>query len=210
MINYKIKIQDNFLKLKDFNALNSLEFSPASENGVSYFTCRIDKNKNFINGENSSVIKEIFEGYNDSLLKILEEMNEDKLSLYDYSMISVARTGKNFKFPIHDDTPEKLLSGVIYLDPDQNSGTNFFDNKNPTIKEKIDWKKNRAVFFSREERKTWHSFEGHSSGERKVLIYNLCTRKLKKVFNVENKNYFYGMLRYKLNPYIFKLFKRVI
>ena len=98
MINYKIKILDNFLQLKDFDALNKLEFPPAPENGVSYFTCRIDKNKNFINGENSSIIKEVFESYNDSLLKILQEMNADKLSLFDYSMISVARTGKNFKF----------------------------------------------------------------------------------------------------------------
>ena len=82
--------------------------------------------------------------------------------------------------------------------------------QNPDTKKSVTWKKNRAVFFSREERKTWHSFEGHEGGERRVLVYNLCTKQLKKVFNIEKKNYLYGMLRYKLNPYIFKIFKRVI
>ena len=33
----------------------------------------------------------------------------------------------------------------------------------------IEWKKNRAVFFSRIERETWHAYEGNNQEERKVL-----------------------------------------
>tara|TARA_X000000950_G_scaffold237801_1_gene289573 strand:- start:1841 stop:2473 length:633 start_codon:yes stop_codon:yes gene_type:complete len=210
-MNYKIKTIDNFLEKKDLESLNSLKFNPIVDNGVSYYQCLIDKNNNFINSENENkIINNIFEKYNDILLKILKELNLEKLDLYDYSMISLARTGKDFKFPIHDDTPEKILSGVIYLNPEINSGTNFYDGKHSATKKSVEWKKNRAVFFSREERKTWHSFEGHEAGERRVLVYNLCTKQLKKVFHIEKKNYLYGMLRYKLNPYIFKIFKSVI
>ena len=169
----------------------------------------IDKNNNFINSENENkIINNIFEKYNKILLKILKEINPEKLDLYDYSMISLARTGKDFKFPIHDDTPEKILSGVIYLNPEINSGTNFYDGKNSAMKkyrmEKI------GQFFSREERKK-HGI--HSKGMKPVneeFSFIICALQLKKVFHIEKKNYFYGMLRYKLNPYIFKIFKRVI
>ena len=40
--------------------------------------------------------------------------------------------------------------------------------------------KNRAVFFSRKERETWHSYEGDRKSERIALVYNLMTSKLKK------------------------------
>ncbi len=210
-MNYKIKTIDNFLSSEDLENLNSLKFEPIANNSVSNYQCLIHKKDNFINSENKNkVINNIFEKYNNVLLEILKELNYEKLRLYDYSMISLVRTGKDFKFPIHDDTPDKILSGVIYLNPEINSGTNFYNEKNPATKKSVTWKKNRAVFFSREERKTWHSFEGHEGGERRVLVYNLCTKQLKKVFNIEKKNYLYGMLRYKLNPYIFKIFKRVI
>ena len=41
----------------------------------------------------------------------------------------------------------------------------------------IEWKQNRAVFFSRNERETWHSYEGDGSSNRIALVYNLMTKK---------------------------------
>ena len=49
--------------------------------------------------------------------------------MYDYSEFQIVETGANFVFPIHDDTPNKLLSGVVYLKPEYNSGTIFYENK---------------------------------------------------------------------------------
>ena len=60
----------------------------------------------------------------------------------------IIKSGKNYKFPIHDDTPNKLLSGVIYLYPEKNTGTLFYSDKKGSEKEIIDWKPNRAVFFT--------------------------------------------------------------
>ena len=119
-------------------------------------------------------------------------------------------TSKNSKFPIHDDTPNKLLSGVIYLSPENNSGTIFYNNKKGQNKTEIDWKLNRAVFFSRKERETWHSYEGDKKNDRLALVYNLMTTKIKKVFQIENKNYFIGNLRWKLSPHIYKYLKIII
>jgi len=31
--------------------------------------------------------------------------------------------------------------------------------------------------------------------------------KLKEVYKIEKRNYFIGMLRYKINPYVFKYFR---
>ena len=39
------------------------------------------------------------------------------------SQFHIIETGSDYKYPIHDDTPNKLLSGVIYLRPKKNSGT---------------------------------------------------------------------------------------
>ena len=70
--------------------------------------------------------------------------------------------------------------------------------------------KNRAVFFSRKERETWHSYEGDGKSDRIALIYNLMTNNIRDVYKVEKKNYFLGNFRYKINPYIFEYFKTTI
>ena len=130
--------------------------------------------------------------------------------IYDYSDFNIIQTGKNYKFPIHDDTPNKLLSGVIYLYPKKNSGTIFYSNKKGDEKKNVEWIQNRAVFFSRIEKKTWHSFEGDGISNRIALVYNLMTYKIKEVYKIEKKNYYTGLLRWKINPYLYNFFKTTI
>ena len=74
----------------------------------------------------------------------------------------------------------------------------------------VDWKVNRAVFFSRIEKETWHSYKGDGKSNRIALVYNLMTNKIKEVYNIEQKSYLLGQLRYKLNPYIYRFFKFTI
>ena len=141
---------------------------------------------------------------------ILKEINKDKAELYDYSDFTIIVTEKDSKFPIHDDTPNKLLSGVIYLSPKKNNGTSFYADKQGTNKTHAEWKTNRGVFFSRKERNTWHSYEGDGINNRVVLVYNLMTYKIKKVYDIEKKNFFLGNLRWKINPYLHEYFKFII
>ena len=42
----------------------------------------------------------------------------------------------------------------------------------------------------------------------KIKVYpNLMTNRIKDVYKIENKNYFIGFLRYKINPVLYKYFK---
>ena len=49
----------------------------------------------------------------------------------------------------------------------------------------VGWKINRAVFFSRVERETWHSYKGDGQSNRIVLVYNLMTNRIKDVYKAE-------------------------
>ena len=128
-----------------------------------------------------------------------------------YSDFSIIVTHKNYQFPFHDDTPNKILSGVVYLYPKKNNGTIFSNDKKKSLDNTIvEWKQNRAVFFSRKERETWHTYKGDGINNRVVLVYNLCTKRLKDVYKIEKKNYMWGSLRYKINPYLFRFFRFII
>ena len=208
---YNLKIIENFFDKNDFLALKGINFENSKDHEMRAFHNQIDKNNNIIqNTFDKDFLKNLHLKYHQKAINILRELNPEKVDLYDHSIFSIVKTGKNYKFPIQDDTPDKLLSGVIYLEPEENSGTIFYSNKNGDSKKTIPWKQNCGVFFSRKERETWHSYEGNKQSERIVLVYNLQTKQLKKVFEIEKKSYFYGMLRWKLNPTIFKYFKTLI
>ena len=206
-----IKIIDNFLKKEDLEKLNSLALSSIKDNEIKVFHNSIDQNKNIKNSCISvEALEQLQKNYHDQAIDILRELNPKKLDLYDYSEFHIIVTGKNYKFPIHDDTPNKLLSGVIYLKPNKNNVTIFYSNKKGDDKQEIEWKINRAVFFSRSEKNTWHSYEGDGVSDRIALVYNLMTNKIKDVYKIEKKSFLFGQLRYKLNPVLYKYFKFTI
>ena len=209
-INYDIKVIDNFLDKDDYNELCKLKFDINFENEFKVYHNEINDNQIICSSIDENLLKKIHKKYFSKAIKILEELNPKKIHLYDYSDFTIIITKKNSKFPIHDDTPNKLLSGVIYLYPEKNSGTSFYSDKKGSEKKTIEWKANRAVFFSRKERETWHSYEGDGLNNRIALVYNLMTKRIKEVYKAENKNYLFGNFRFKINPYLFKFFKKNI
>ena len=206
-----LRVIDNFLEKKDFDDITSIQLKKISRNDIHVYHNSIDKNYN-TKAEciNPELLKRLQKNYHDKAFNLLKELSPFKAELYDYSEFHIIETGADYQFPIHDDTPNKLLSGVIYLRPEENSGTVFYDNKKGDGKKLIDWKMNRAVFFSRIERKTWHSYKGDGKSNRIALVYNLMTNRIKEVYKIEKKSYFLGHLRYKLNPYIYRFFKFTI
>tara|TARA_B100001093_G_C26736999_1_gene974891 strand:- start:138 stop:779 length:642 start_codon:yes stop_codon:yes gene_type:complete len=213
MLNYKIKKIDNFLSNQDFKDLSEIS-AKIKENDKKDFDIyhnEVDSNGRVIKSTiNEDLLLRINKNYFLKAMKILKELYPEKTQLYDYSDFTIIISKKNSKFPIHDDTPNKLLSGVIYLAPENNSGTFFYSDKKGSDKTNVEWKSNRAVFFSRKERETWHSYQGDGLNDRVVLVYNLMTNRIKEVYKIEKKNYFFGNLRFKLNPYIFRYFKNTI
>ena len=206
----KLKIVDNFLSKNDLEALQNLNINKNIDKEFNIFHNEINNNGIIKSCINKSLLETLHKNYHSLALDLLNEINPEKTRLYDYSDFTIIVTNKNSKFPIHDDTPNKLLSGVIYLSPKKNNGTFFYSNKNGKNKLQTDWKPNRGVFFSRKERETWHSYEGDKINHRIVLVYNLMTYRIKEVYKIEKKSYFFGNLRWKVNPYLFRYFKAYI
>lgn len=63
-----------------------------------------------------------------------------------------------FDYPIHDESPRKILSLVTYLLPAiGGTGTILYDVNKETPTE-VEWKQNRALLFAGMIGKTWHSY----------------------------------------------------
>ena len=205
------KIIDDFLKLEHFNYLVNLKLKIIKKGEI-----RIYNNKYFKDGKSegscldSNFIKNLHNTYHKQLMDLLRNLYPEKSKLWDYSEFHIIETGAEYKYNIHRDSPYKLLSGVIYLSPSINKGTILYSNKegkNPKI---IEWKKNRALFFSRNEKNSFHSYEGDEISTRRTLVYNLMTTNLREVCKIEKINYKWIKLREALNPYIYKYFKKLL
>ena len=209
-LKYKTKVIDNFLKKEDFDDLCGLNLEHNFEDEFKVYHNEINNNQIINSTIDDDLLRKIHDNYFSKAMDILKEICPEKMSLYDYSDFTIIITKKDSKFPIHDDTPNKLLSGVIYLYPEKNSGTIFYSDKKGSDKTTVEWKPNRAVFFSRKEKETWHSYEGDGINQRVALVYNLMTNKIKEVYKIENRNYLIGNFRFKINRYLFKYFKNTI
>lgn len=158
-----------------------------------------------------AVILGLHDRYHARSMDWLRHLAPKKVPLFEYADYELVITGKDCKFRIHDDSWDKLLSIVVYLAPEKNTGTIVYDNmegRNPTV---IEWKQNRALVFARREGQTWHAYKGDGINNRLALIYNLMTSNRRGVYRAEGTNYSLARARKHLGK-IGKLFgqKRVL
>ena len=207
-----LKIIKNFFDIDDLRLIRSLNLNKkvADKELIVYHNKITKEGQVKSDLFNSETLKSFQKKYHPVALGILKELCPEKVDLYEYSEFHLVETGKNFQFPIHDDIPNKLLSGVIYIKPEKNSGTVFYETKSGKGKKIIEWEVNKAIFFSRVERKTWHSYSGDGKSNRITIVYNLMTDDIKRVFAVEKTNSILGKFRNFINPHLFKLFKITI
>ena len=62
----------------------------------------------------------------------------------------------------------------------------YEENKKDSID--LEWKPNRALFFSRN-KNTFHSYKSNGISERITLIYNLMTTNVKEVCKIDGDSY---------------------
>ena len=181
IFNTEVEIIDNFLSKKDFDELDNLKLDyKSSDKTLKIFPNRINSKFEVVESSiDHSIIKKLQKNYHEKTLTILKKLSPQKVELYDYSEFTIISTHKDYKFPIHDDVSNKLLSGIIYIKPEKNLGTFFFSTEKGEDKKIIDWKQNRGVFFSRKEKESWHAYQGDGVSERIVLVYNLNTYRIK-------------------------------
>ena len=206
----KLEIIENFLSKEDLSELQSINLQKTNYKQMNVYVNKIKDNLVSGKGINEDSVKRLNKNYHSKAISILNKLYPEKAKLYEYSEFGITDTGPDYEFPIHNDTPNKLLSGVIYISPLENVGTKFYSDKKGRNERYVDWKINRAVFFSRDENKSWHSFNGDKTQVRRVLIYNLMTTNVKGVCKIENVNYFIVRLKHIINPYLYKYFKFVI
>ena len=202
---HKAEVIDNFLNKEDFKELSTLTLEDVKDNEKKVYHNRIYKDGTVESGcIKDESIKRLHKNYHSIAIKILAKYAPQKIELYHYSDFHIVKAGSNFSFPIHSDTHNKLLSGVIYLVPENNMGTTLYsaDKKKSKI---IEWKQNRALFFSRTDN-TPHSYSSDSISDRITLIYNLMTLDIKGVCKAEKTFYPYVYFKLKLNRYLLKYF----
>ena len=107
------------------------------------------------------------------LFNLLNVLAKDRIPMAKWIELNLVWTGKNYKFKIHEDSPNKLLSVVVYLAPKVNIGTILYSDEKGSDKTVIEWVQNRALIFARKDGITWHSYEGDGISTRFALVLNV-------------------------------------
>ena len=79
------------------------------------------------------------------------------------------------RYNLHLDTPQKMITSVVYLSPEQNTGTLFYENGKGEGEYEDPWKVNCGYIFCRSEN-SWHTYENKQDNIRWVAMYNIFNR----------------------------------
>lgn len=79
-----------------------------------------------------------------------------------------------FNYPIHDESSRKVLSCVVYVDPDENNGTYLY-NEDKTFNRQVAWKPNTALIFPAIDGVTWHDYDC-PKGKYRVTVNQFLER----------------------------------
>lgn len=177
------QIVDNFLDEKTFKSLEDLVKSLLPRYSI--------KKDQSIDPVDLLALKdEMHEDLYNSLFhynKLLLDHHTDLMSLYPnhrsyqsyYSMPSFHFMDRNAGWHhIHDETLDKALSIVLYIDPEISVGTKIFSGmEEKDFEFEVEWKKNRALIFCGIQGTTWHSF-GTDRYQRATLNFFLRENKI--------------------------------
>lgn len=171
-------VVDNFLKQEHFDFVCE-QFKFTSVDKVRKDIFQINNNQVHIE-ETSGLgnltkefILDMYTTYNSRLLSYLQILASEKVTSYRTTKISFSAYPKNYTYYTHNDSAQKLLSVIVYLQPKSNTGTLLYENQQDTIPSKtVEWEQNRALIFSRSNH-TWHSFKSDNISDRYTLMFNL-------------------------------------
>lgn len=80
-------------------------------------------------------------------------------------------TGRQFQYPIHDESIYKIMNLVTYLQPNDSIGTTLYgDPEGKTNIKQVEWTPNRAVLFYPQHKKTWHNWRGQPTDQPRITL----------------------------------------
>lgn len=169
---WKHEIIDDFLEQDDFDFLSSVEIEAPDDEGM-----QLSKNQIWKDGQLNSnfpykFLKRFEKRYFQKCIDILENHAPERIDRVAYMELNVVDTGKDFQFPVHWDSEDKLLSCVVYLQPEYNIGTIMYETQEGDEVGRCEWKQNRCFIFARTD-DTWHSYKSNGAKTRRTLVLNL-------------------------------------
>ena len=176
----KYEIIENFLRQDDLDYFDSFikTLQPKVDSPTSFYG-----RKSWPSEQNTlprEKILELEKNYVPIAMDILGRLAPHKRDLVEDVTFNLQSTPPNVSYPIHLDSNQKVLSGVVYLKPQSSTGTYLHKNIDDHKGKEIPWAVNRAFFFSRTPNDSWHSYKGDGVGFRWVLVFNLLTFSLRK------------------------------
>lgn len=177
-------VVDDFLDTEHLRKLSEIPFK-TSGTEWEMLTHRITKDGTVTRSFMSSVNRtetpyfseqdsmDIYNAHHQYMLSALQQLNPDRAKKQiKHTELNIVMSGKDFVWPIHNDSKDKMLSVVIFVAPNENEGTWLYEDQAGTDPRQIEWKPNRAFIFSRNT-DTWHSYKADGKNNRLTLVYNL-------------------------------------
>lgn len=112
----------------------------------------------------------------DLLLKHLEQIIgvhclNGRLKGSYFIMPKFGITGRQFQYPIHDESVYKVMNLVCYLQPEHSVGTKLYSGPTAELLVKqIEWQPNRAALFYPGKDITWHNWTGQPSDQPRITL----------------------------------------
>lgn len=175
---WKHILLEDFLSFEDFKSLREIaknEIKPLGNKKKIRLVKIYDTNGNELNTEDTNDggqplhYSGLFESYFEISKSILAYLDISKIADIKKINFEMQSIEPNFSYKVHCDRPDKLLSIVIYLDPDHNYGT-FIHKSESDEGNEIKWDLNSGVAFSARYDHTWHSFK---SNEKRRTTFNI-------------------------------------
>ena len=166
---WKHYIVENFLEVDDFKELEKwVDSLPNAEPKDRYNEWVTDSSK-------VVKAKERFEN-------LLSEINFVPRIPYRIE-VEYNSVGQDYDYPIHTDSPDKFVTLVLYVSPEDNQGTRIH-NFDKTFHSEVKWKKNSGLLFEIKD-DTFHTYKSKFSSRKTINI--IC---------LEEKNQKLGGRRY--------------
>ena len=118
----------------------------------------------------------LFTSYYDISKSVLAFLDPSKVLDIKTINFEIQSVIPNYTHDIHHDKLDKLLSIVVYLDPDKNYGTFVHKSQNSEGSE-IPWVLNSGIAFSASKNYTWHSFKADNK-RRSTFNINLYNNRI--------------------------------
>jgi len=140
----------------------------------------VDRNKCEVPKEVHSLDTHDYQSFFERLNKERPDISDFNSGKYSFELerwfnFIIPKEDKGFEYPLHFEHPSKIMSVVVYVAPDEGTGTLIY-TKDKEFFTEIEWKPNRALIFSGIRGITWHGYKCEPRHKYR-LTYNTFLRK---------------------------------